>query len=152
MPWPTPVAVADVRTEYPLLTVALYGDARLNATLAKAEDEVEALLRDKYLLTDPGADGYAWRACLCLTLYYALNSAFGEQGFTDDQRKAVGAYWFEWDQFRADVQRGKVKLSLTPATTQPVPSVGNLDLSESPYTQFDLDSLREHGFPLVNEE
>ena len=152
MAWTTAVSTTNVRTEYPLLVTAIYGDTRLSATIAKAEDEIEAVLRDRYELTDPGADGYVWRACLCLTLYYALNSAFGEQGFKEDQRSAVGAYWYEYDQFRKDVQGGRVKLSLTPATTQPAPAVHNLDLGESSYSQFDLDSNHEKGFPLVNDE
>lgn len=152
MTWTTAVSTTNVRTEYPLLTTGVYSEARLTATLAKAEDEIEAILRDKYELTDPGADGYVWRACLCLTLYYALNSAFGEQGMTGDQRTAVGAYWFEYDQFRKDVQDRRVKLSLTPAATQPAPSVTNLDLGTSEYSQFGLDPLHDNGFPLVNDE
>ncbi len=67
MSWTTPVNVSDVRTEYPLLTADLCADARVTANRDRAEAEIEAVLRDRYELTDPGADKYVWRICLALT-------------------------------------------------------------------------------------
>ncbi len=61
MAWTTPVNVSDVRTEYPLLTSELCADARVTANRDRAEAEMEAVLRDRYELTDPGADKYVWR-------------------------------------------------------------------------------------------
>jgi hypothetical protein len=152
MAWTTPVNVSDVRTEYPLLTSDLCSDARVTANRDRAEAEIEAVLRDRYELTDPGADKYVWRVCLALTLYYCINSAYGEQGWTGEGRTASGAYWREWDVFKQDLMRRRIKLSLQVATSVPKPTVGNLDLGRSAFSQFGLDTNSEHGFPLVNEE
>ena len=152
MAWTTPVNVSDVRTEYPLLTSDLCSDARVTANRDRAEAEIEAVLRDRYELTDPGADKYVWRVCLALTLYYCINSAYGEEGWTGEGRNAVNAYRQEWDTFRVAIFRRRIKLSLPVAATVPTPTVGNLDLGESAYSQFGLDTLAEQGFPLVNEE
>ena len=152
MAWTTPVNVSDVRTEYPLLTSDLCADARVTANRDRAEAEVEAVLRDRYDLTDPGADKYVWRVCLALTLYHCINSAYGEQGWTGEGRTASNAYWREWDDFKGEVLRAKIKLSLPVATTVPTPTVGNFDLGSSPHSQFGLDTHSDHGIPLVNDE
>jgi len=98
MAWTTPVNISDVRTEYPLLTSDLCADARVTANRDRAEAEVEAVLRDRYELTDPGADKYVWRVCLALTLYHCINSAYGEQGWTSlvrsrPKRRGTLPYW-----------------------------------------------------------
>ena len=152
MAWTTPVNVADVRTEYPLLTSDLCADARVTANRDRAEAEVEAVLRDRYELTDPGADKYVWRICLALTLYHCINSAYGEQGWTQGGSNAIGAYWHEWETFKTDVLRRKVKLSLSVAGTVPKPTVGNFDLGSSPHSRFNLNGLSEHRFPFTDEE
>ncbi len=56
MAWTTPANVSDVRTEYPLLTSDLCADARVTANRDRAEAEIEAVLRDRYDLSDPGVD------------------------------------------------------------------------------------------------
>ncbi len=152
MAWTTPVNVTDVRTEYPLLTSDLCADARVTANRDRAEAEIEAVLRDRYDLTDPGADKYVWRVCLALTLYHCINSAYGEQGWTGEGRTAANVYWREWDNFKGDVFRNRVKLSLQVAATVPTATVGNYDLGSSPHSQFSVDGLSNHCFPLVNEE
>ena len=152
MAWTTPVNVSDVRTEYPLLTSDLCSDARVTANRDRAEAEIEAVLRDRYDLTDPGADKYVWRVCLALTLYHCINSAYGEQGWTQEGRAAVGVYFRDWDTFKRDVIRHDIKLSLPVASTAPKPTVGNFNLSESHYSRFGLDAHYEHGFPFVNDE
>jgi hypothetical protein len=152
MAWTTPVNVNDVRTEYPLLTSDLCADARVTANRDRAEAEIEAVLRDRYDLTDPGADKYVWRVCLALTLYHCINSAYGEQGWTQEGRNAVGVYFREWDTFKRDVIRRDIKLSLPVASTVPKPTVGNFGFGSSPHSQFGLDVHSAHGFPLINEE
>jgi hypothetical protein len=152
MAWTTPVNISDVRTEYPLLTSDLCADARVTANRDRAEAEVEAVLRDRYDLTDPGADKYVWRVCLALTLYHCINSAYGEQGWTGEGRNAAGTYWQEWDDFKRDVTRPRIKLSLDVAKTVPIPTVGNFDLGRSAFSRFGLDNHSEHGFPLPDEE
>jgi len=135
MAWTTAVTVNDVRTEYPLLTSDLCSDARVTANRDRAEAEIEAVLRDRYELTDPGADKYVWRVCLALTLYHCINSAYGEQGG-----------------FKGDVASKKIKLSLPVAMTVPIPTVGNFDLGRSAFSSFGLDAHSEHHFPLVDDE
>lgn len=152
MAWTTPVTVSDVRTEYPLLTADLCADARVTANRDRAEAEVEALLRDKYNLTDPGADKYVWRICLALTIYHCLNSVYGEEGWTGEGRAAVNVYWQEWLEFKGDVSKGKIKLSLSVAKTVPTPTVGNFDLGRSAFSRFGLNTHSEHGFPLAEED
>jgi hypothetical protein len=152
MAWTTPVNVSDVRTEYPLLTSDLCADARVTANRDRAEAEIEAVLRDRYDLTDPGADKYVWRVCLALTLYHCINSAYGEQGWTGEGRKAAGTYWREWEKFSGDIGANKIKLSLTVAKTVPTPTVGNFDLKSSSHSRFGLDVHPGHRFPLVDEE
>jgi hypothetical protein len=152
MAWTTPVNVSDVRTEYPLLTVDLCSDARVTANRDRAEAEIEAVLRDRYDLTDPGADKYVWRVCLALTLYHCINSAYGEQGWTGEGRDAAGAYWHEWDTFKNEIARGRIKLSLNVASSVPKPTVGNFDLGRSAFSRFGLDTNSEHGFPGVNND
>jgi hypothetical protein len=152
MAWTTPVNISDVRTEYPLLTVDLCSDARVTANRDRAEAEIEAVLRDRYDLTDPGADKYVWRVCLALTLYHCINSAYGEQGWTGEGRTAVNAYRKEWDNFRIAIFRRQVKLSLPVAATVPTPTVGNFDVRVCPQSQFGLDTHSEYGIPLVNDE
>jgi len=146
------VNVSDVRTEYPLLTSDLCADARVTANRDRAEAEVEAVLRDRYELTDPGADKYVWRVCLAMTLYHCINSAYGEQGWTGEGRSAVGVYWREWDNFKREIQARKIKISLPVAKTVPTPTVGNFDLGSSPHSRFGLDGLSEHKFPLQDDE
>ena len=152
MAWTTAVTVDDVRTEYPLLTVDLCSDGRVTGNIARAEAEVEAVLRDKYELTDPGADKYVWRVCLALTLYHCINSAYGEQGWTGEGRNVAATYWHEWDAFKSDVTAKKIKLSLPVAKTVPLPTVGNFDLGRSAFSKFGLDVHSEHGFPFTDEE
>ena len=152
MAWTTPVDISDVRTEYPLLTSDLCADARVTANRDRAEAEVEAVLRDRYDLTDPGADKYVWRICLALTLYHCINSTYGEQGWTGEGRNAAEAYWREWDIFKRDVTFNKIKLGLDVASTIPTPTVGNFQLGRSTGSQFGLDGRTEYGFPLENEE
>ena len=152
MAWTTPVNVSDVRTEYPLLTSDLCADARVTANRDRAEAEMEAVLRDRYDLTDPGADKYVWRVCLALTLYHCINSAYGEQGWTGEGRKATEAYWREWDIFKRDVTFNKIKLGLKIASTVPVPTVGNFRLRRSTGSRFGFEGLTEYGFPLEDEE
>jgi hypothetical protein len=152
MAWTMPVNVSDVRTEYPLLTSDLCSDARVTANRDRAEAEIEAVLRDRYELTDPGADKYVWRVCMALTLYHCINSAYGEQGWTGEGRTAAGTYWREWDRFSGDVVGSKIKLSLPVAKTVPTPTVGNFDLRRSAFSSFGLDAHSEHGFPLVDDE
>ena len=152
MAWTTPVTVSDVRTEYPLLTADLCADARVTANRDRAEAEIEAVLRDRYDLTDPGADKYVWRICLALTLYHCINSAYGEQGWTGEGRKVIGAYSREWEEFKGDVFRGKIKLSLPVAKTIPIPTVGNFDLDRSAFSKFGLDTHSEHGFPPFEDD
>lgn len=152
MAWTTPVTVSDVRTEYPLLTSDLCTDARVTANRDRAEAEIEALLRDKYDLTNPGADKYVWRICLALTIYHCLNSVYGEEGWTGEGRAAVNVYWQEWLEFKEDVSKRKIKLSLAVAKTVPTPTVGNFDLNRSAFSRFGLDTHSEHGFPLNDED
>ena len=152
MAWTTLVNVSDVRTEYPLLTSDLCADARVTANRDRAEAEVEAVLRDRYDLTDPGADKYVWRVCLALTLYHCINSAYGEQGWTGEGRNAAATYWQEWDNFKMDLLRRRIKLSLPVSSNVPKPTVGNLELGRSDHSQFGLDTHSEHGFPFANEE
>jgi hypothetical protein len=152
MAWTTPVNVSDVRTEYPLLTSDLCADARVTANRDRAEAEIEAALRDKYDLTDPGVDKYVWRVCLALTLYYCLNSVYGDQGWTHEGRDAVGTYWQEWDVFKHDLINRRVKLSLPVAQTVPKPTVGNFGLSRSEHSVFGWDVPRKGGFPFKDEE
>jgi hypothetical protein len=152
MAWTTAVAVSDVRTEYPLLTVDLCSDARVTANRDRAEAEVEAVLRDKYELTDPGADKYVWRICLALTLYHCINSVYGEEGWTGEGRKVISAYSREWEEFKGDVFRAKIKLSLPVAKTIPKPTVGNFDLGRSAFSKFGLDTHSEHGFPALEDD
>jgi hypothetical protein len=152
MAWTTPVAVSDVRTEYPLLTSDLCADARVTANKDRAEAEIEALLRDKYDLTNPGADKYVWRICLAVTIYHCLNSVYGEEGWTGEGRAAVNVYWQEWLEFKEDVSKRKIKLSLAVAKTVPTPTVGNFDLSRSAFSRFGLDTHSEHGFPFNDED
>jgi phage gp36-like protein len=124
----------------------------VTANRDRAEAEIEAVLRDRYDLTDPGADKYVWRICLALTLYHCINSAYGEQGWTGEGRAAVNVYWQEWLEFKEDVSKGKIKLSLSVSETVPKPTVGNFDLGRSAFSHFGLDSHSEHGFPLNNED
>jgi hypothetical protein len=124
----------------------------VTANRDRAEAEIEAVLRDRYELTDPGADKYVWRVCLALTLYHCINSAYGEQGWTGEGRNAVNAYLKEWEDFRVGVIRRRIKLSLTVASTVPKATVGNVNLNSSTYSQFGLSGLSEHGFPLINDE
>ena len=152
MAWTTPVNVSDARTEYPLLTSDLCADARVTANRDRAEAEVEAVLRDRYDLTDPGADKYVWRVCLALTLYHCINSAYGEQGWTSEGRTAIGVYWNEWDTFKGDILRRRIKLSLPVSSNVPQPTVGNIDLGRSDHSQFGLNTHSTHGLPLANEE
>jgi hypothetical protein len=152
MAWTTPVNLSDVRTEYPLLTSDLCADARVTANRDRAEAEVEAVLRDRYDLTDPGADKYVWRICLALTIYHCLNSVYGEEGWTGEGRAAVNVYWQEWLEFKEDVSKGKIKLSLAVSKTVPTPTVGNFDLGRSAFSQFGLETHSEHGFPLNEED
>jgi phage gp36-like protein len=151
MAWTTPVNVSDVRTEYPLLTVDLCSDARVTANRDRAEAEIEAVLRDRYDLTDPGADKYVWRICLALTIYHCLNSVYGEEGWTGEGRAAVNGYWQEWHEFKEDVSKGKIKLSLSVSKTIPTPTVGNFDLRRSAFSRFGLDTNADQGFPFDNE-
>ncbi|MEE8639817.1 MAG: hypothetical protein V3T41_05345 [bacterium] len=152
MAWTTPVNVSDVRTEYPLLTSDLCADARVTANRDRAEAEVEAVLRDRYDLTDPGADKYVWRVCLALTLYHCINSAYGEQGWTGEGRNAINTYSREWEDFKSNVMRVKIKLSLPVAKTIPTPTVGNFDLRSSNHSKFGLDIHGGNGFPLKEED
>jgi hypothetical protein len=152
MAWTTPVNISDVRTEYPLLTSDLCADARVTANRDRAEAEVEAVLRDRYDLTDPGADKYVWRVCLALTLYHCINSAYGKEGWVEEGRSAVRVYWTEWDTFKRDLINRRIKLSLQVATSIPTPTVGNFDLAESSHSEFGLNAHSEYGVPLVNEE
>ncbi len=152
MAWTTPVNVSDVRTEYPLLTSDLCSDERVTANRDRAEAEIEAVLRDRYDLTNPGADKYVWRVCLALTLYHCINSAYGEQGWTGEGRTAAGTDWREWDVFKQDLTRRRIKLSLQVATSVPKPTVGNIDLGRSAFSRFGLDGNSEHAFPLIDDE
>ncbi len=152
MAWTTPVNVGDVRTEYPLLTSGLCADARVTANRDRAEAEIEAVLRDRYDLTDPGADKYVWRVCLALTLYHCLNSVFGEQGWNLGGGNAAGAYWREWENFRHDLSERKLKLSLLVAKTMPQPTVGNIDLGRSVFSRFGLDAHPVPKFPNFEDE
>jgi len=152
MAWTTPVEVSDVRTEYPLLTADLCSDERVTANRDRAEAEIEAVLRDRYDLTDPGADKYVWRVCLALTLYHCINSAYGEQGWTGEGRGASKNYWKEYETFKFDVAHNKVKLSLTVAKTMPTPSVGNFDLGRSAFSKFGLNKHPGPGFPFDGDD
>ena len=152
MAWTTPVNVSDIRTEYPLLTSDLCADARVTANRDRAEAEVEAVLRDRYDLSDPGSDKYVWRICLALTLYHCLNSAYGEQGWTQEGSSAAGAYWREWDNFKYDILNRRVKLSLPVSVSVPKPTVGNFGLSSSPHSVFGLDVPAGGGFPFDDED
>jgi hypothetical protein len=124
----------------------------VTANRDRAEAEIEAVLRDRYDLTDPGADKYVWRICLALTLYHCINSAYGEQGWTGEGRKAAGTYFREWEKFSEDIVGSKIKLSLPVAKTVPTPTVGNFGLRNSAFSRFNLDSGSQHGFPLIDEE
>ena len=152
MAWTTPVAYTDVRAEYPLMTVALRANATVTVDCGIAEDDVEAVLRDKYALTDPGADNTVWRACLCRALVIGLNAVYASEGWTDEARSAVGLYYDEWIRFVEGIQKGTIKLSLDVSSTVQTPAVNNLEYGSSDYSQFDLDSLRDNSFPLVNDE
>jgi hypothetical protein len=59
-------------------------------------------------------------------------------------------YWQEWLEFKEDVSKGKIKLSLAVAKTVPTPTVGNFDLGRSALSRFGLDTYSEHGFPFIN--
>jgi hypothetical protein len=152
MAWTTPVGVNDVRIEYPLLTADLCSDDRVTANRDRAEAEVEAILRDRYDLSDPGTDKYVWRVCMALTLYHCLNSVYGEEGWASEGRKAIGAYWREWNDFRENIQSRRIKLSLSVAKSVPLPTVGNFDLGRSAFSKFALDTHSEHGFPFPDED
>ena len=152
MAWTTPVDVSDVRTEYPLLTSDLCADPRVTANRDRAEAEIEAVLRDKYDLTNPGTDKYVWRICLALIIYHCLNSVYGEEGWTGEGRAAVNVYWQEWLEFKEDVSKCKIKLSLSVSKTMPKPTVGNFDLGRSAFSKFGLDIHSEHGFPFDNDD
>ncbi|MEE8640317.1 MAG: hypothetical protein V3T41_07900 [bacterium] len=152
MAWTTPVNVSDVRTEYPLLTSDLCADARVTANRDRAEAEVEAVLRDRYELTDPGADKYVWRICLALTLYHCINSAYGEQGWTGEGRNAANSYYREWEEFKREVSWAKIKLSLPVAKTVPTPTVGNISLGRSSHSVFGLDVPAGGGFPFTDDD
>jgi hypothetical protein len=152
MAWTTPVNISDVRTEYPLLTSELCADARVTANRDRAEAEIEAVLRDRYELTDPGADKYVWRVCLALTLYHCINSAFGEQGWTQEGSSAAGAYWREWENFRYDISKRQIKLALPVAQTTPTPTVGNFELGKSVFSRFGLNTDGLPKFPLGDED
>jgi hypothetical protein len=152
MVWATAVTAEDVRMEYPLLTVDLCTDARVTANRDRAEAEIEAVLRDKYDLGNPGADKYVWRICLALTIYHCLNSVYGEEGWTGEGRAAVNVYWQEWLEFKEDVSKAKIKLSLAVSKTVPIPTVGNFELGRSAFSQFGLDNHSEHGFPFDNDD
>jgi len=101
---------------------------------------------------NPGADKYVSRMCLVLTIYHCLNSVYGEEGWTQEGRSVVGSYWREWDTFKTEVFRGKIKLALPAASTTAKPTVGNFGLAASTHSQFGLDAQAEFGFPLANEE
>jgi hypothetical protein len=152
MVWTTAVTAEDVRTEYPLLTVELCSDARVTANRDRAEAEIEAVLRDRYDLSDPGADKYVWRICLALTLYHCINSAYGEQGWTGEGRSAAAAYWQEWDVFKGDVLRSQLKLSLKVSRNIPTPTVGNFDLGKSAFSSFGLNKHPGPGFPFGEDD
>jgi hypothetical protein len=152
MAWTTAITISDVRTEYPLLTADLCSDERVTANRDRAEAELEAVLRDRYDIGDPGADKYVWRVCLALTLYHCINSAYGEQGWTGEGRTASNAYWREWDKFKEDVLSRKIKLALVPAKTIPIPTVGNLSLRRNEHSAFSLDVPEGIGFPFKDEE
>lgn len=152
MAWTTPVAYTDVRAEYPLMTVALRANATVTVDCGVAEDEIEALLRDKYDLTDPGADKTVWRACLARACVIGLNATFASEGWTEEARTAVGLYYDEWKTFEESIKKDDIKLSLTRSSTIQTPAVHSLDLGTSDYSQFGLDTLGRDGFPLVNEE
>ena len=109
-------------------------------------------MRDRYELTDPGADKYVWRVCLAMTLYHCINSAYGEEGWTGEGRTVAATYWHEWDTFKNDIARGRIKLSLNVASTVPTPTVGNFDLGKSAFSRFGLNRNSEHGFPNDNED
>jgi hypothetical protein len=148
----TPVDVSDVRTEYPLLTSDLCADPRVTANRDRAEAEVEAVLRDRYDLTDPGADKYVWRVCLALTLYHCLNSVYGEEGWTGEGRTAAGTYWREWDTFKKDLTSSRIKLSLPVARTIPKPTLGNFGLGRSAFSKFGLDTHSGWPLPVPEDE
>jgi hypothetical protein len=124
----------------------------VTANRDRAEAEMEAVLRDRYDLTDPGADKYVWRVCLALTLYHCINSVSGEQGWTQEGLSAVGSYWRDWDGFKGDIAAKRIKLSLSVAATVPTPTVGNFDLGRSAFSKFGLDTHSKHGFPFTDEE
>ena len=124
----------------------------MTANRDRAEAEVEAVLRDRYELTDPGADKYVWRVCLALSIYHCLNSVYGEQGWTGEGRNAANVYWQEWDNFKMDLLRRRIKLSLPVSANVPKPTVGNIDVGRSAFSRFGLDTRSEHGFPLPNDE
>ncbi len=124
----------------------------MTANRDRAEAEVEAVLRDRYDLTDPGADKYVWRVCLALTLYHCINSTYGEQGWTGEGRNAVAASPQQWEVFKRDIIRGVIKVSLPVSSTVPTPTVGNFDLNRSAFSEFGLDNNTEFGFPLEAEE
>lgn len=152
MAWTSGVTNANVRSEYPLLIAGLRGNTVVDADIEVAEDKIEALLRDKYDLTDPGTDKTVWRACLALALVIGLNATFASEGWTEEARTAVGLYYDEWKTFEDDIKNDRIKLSLTRSSTIQTPSVHSLDLGESDYSQFGLDGLGRKGFPLINEE
>ena len=154
MAWASGVAFGDVRAEYPLMTVALRADATVTVDIGIAEDEIEALLRDKYDLTDPGADRAVWRACLVRSLVLGLNAVYGSEGWEARMETSLGMYYDEWAKFMEDIKSNppRIKLSLTISSTVQTPSVTNFDLGTSPYSQFDLDSKSDYGLPLPNKE
>jgi hypothetical protein len=152
MVWTTPVLYTDVRAEYPLMTSTLRANAFVTIDIGVAENEIEALLRDKYALTDPGADAVVWRACLVRALTKGLNAVYGSEGWQDRMGTAVGMYYDEWVRFADDIRYNRIKLSLPVSATVQTPSVSNLDLGESDYSQFDLNSKSDFSLPLPNEE
>ena len=93
-----------------------------------------------------------WRVCLALTLYHCINSAYGEQGWTGEGRNAATIYHAEWEEFKQDILRAKIKLALPVAKTTPVPTVVNFDLRSSEHSQFGLDGPGRPAFPLKNED
>jgi len=146
------ITIAEVRAEYPLLTSSLRGDTTVTARIAEAKVEAQNLLRgNQYDVTDISADAQAKRAWLELTLALLLTSALGEQGWPPDVNQGASFYGNRWTAFREDILADRITLSLS-RTTGAVPTVNNMDLGESAYSQVSLDGHNEYGLSLENEE
>lgn len=149
MSWATTITYDDVRAECVLITVALKGNTVVTADIAKSEDWINAMLRNKYVITNPGADATCLRALLVYTVYKELVSIYGNEGYDPKAGGLIQGYYEEWKAFEDSIKAGTLVLSLEQSSTCGLPEITNFNKgSESSYSNFDLDTNHDEGFPL----